>query len=130
MAFVAHRKRSMWLVLRVAVPRFTAAALFDFTGATWIGYLSGSRGMFLAVAALYTAFALMLEDRRGEEVLPVGRRGPAHEAVEGSLAVQLRNLERQAGVRRTLGGGERRNGPPAVQGSSACRKRRATRCHG
>ncbi|MFG3552451.1 hypothetical protein [Streptomyces sp. NPDC047725] len=52
--------------------------------------------------ALYAAFALMLEDMRGQEVLPVGRRGPAHEAVEGNLAVQLRNLERQAGVRRTL----------------------------
>ncbi|MGW2180450.1 GPR1/FUN34/YaaH family transporter [Streptomyces sp. NPDC001732] len=102
MASVAHRKRSMWLVLCVAVPRFTVAALFNFTGATWVGYLSGALGMLLAVAALYAAFALMLEDMRGEEVLPVGRSGPAHEAVEGNLAVQLRNLERQAGVRRTL----------------------------
>ncbi|MFE7564110.1 acetate uptake transporter family protein [Kitasatospora sp. NPDC057500] len=102
MASVAHRKRSMWLVLCVAVPRFTAAALANLTGATWLGYLSGALGMLLAVVALYAAFALMLEDMRGEEVLPVGRRGPAHEAVEGNLAVQLRDLERQAGVRRTL----------------------------
>ncbi|MFG3108950.1 acetate uptake transporter family protein [Streptomyces tendae] len=102
MASVAHRKRSMWLVLCVAVPRFAAAALANLTGAAWLGHLSGALGMLLAVVALYAAFALMLEDMRGEEVLPVGRRGPAHDAVEGNLAVQLRNLERQAGVRRTL----------------------------
>ncbi|MFF7456542.1 acetate uptake transporter family protein [Kitasatospora sp. NPDC008115] len=102
MASVAHRKRSMWLVLCVAVPRFTVAALANLTGVTWLGHLSGALGMLLAVVALYAAFALMLEDMRGEEVLPVGRRGPAHEAVEGNLAVQLRDLERQAGVRRTL----------------------------
>ncbi|MEU7458297.1 hypothetical protein [Streptosporangium roseum] len=56
----------------------------------------------LAAVALYAAFALMLEDMRGQEVLPIGRSGPAHNAVEGDLTVQLRNLERQAGVRRTL----------------------------
>ncbi|WP_030757194.1 acetate uptake transporter family protein [Streptomyces griseus] len=102
MASVAHRKRSMWLVLCVAVPRFTVAALSNLTGAAWLGHLSGALGMLLAVVALYAAFALMLEDMRDGEVLPVGRRGPAREAVEGNLAVQLRNLERQAGVRRTL----------------------------
>jgi succinate-acetate transporter protein len=102
MASVAHRKRSMWLVLCVAVPRFAVAALANLTGVAWLGHISGALGMLLALAALYAAFALMLEDMRGEEVLPVGRRGPAHDAVQGNLAVQLRDLERQAGVRRTL----------------------------
>jgi succinate-acetate transporter protein len=92
----------MWAVLCVAVPRFAVASLFNFTGAAWLGYISGAFGLLLAGVAMYAAFALMLEDMRGEEVLPVGRRGPAHDAVEGDLAVQLRNLERQAGVRRTL----------------------------
>ncbi|KUO17564.1 GPR1/FUN34/YaaH family transporter [Streptomyces dysideae] len=102
MATVANRKRAMWFVLCVAVPRFAVASLFNFTGAAWLGYVSGAFGLLLAAVAVYAAFALMLEDMRGEEVLPVGRRGPAHDAVEGDLAVQLRNLERQAGVRRTL----------------------------
>ncbi|MBL1097728.1 acetate uptake transporter family protein [Streptomyces coffeae] len=102
MATVAHRKRVMWFVLCVAVPRFAVAALFNFTGVAWLGYVSGALGLLLAGVAMYAAFALMLEDMRGEEVLPVGRRGPAYDAVEGDLAVQLRNLERQAGVRRTL----------------------------
>ncbi|MGI5447116.1 hypothetical protein ACQEVM_15315 [Streptomyces sp. CA-243310] len=38
---------------------------------------------------------------RSEEVLPIGRSGPAHSAVAGDPAVQVWNLERQAGVRRT-----------------------------
>ncbi|MFE7428840.1 GPR1/FUN34/YaaH family transporter [Streptomyces sp. NPDC057545] len=102
MAVVAGRKRALWLVLCTAVPRFTVAALANLTGAAWLGTLSGGLGLLLAAVALYTAFALMLEDMHGEEVLPIGRSGPAHHAVEGSLSVQLNNLERQAGVRRTL----------------------------
>ncbi|MFF7779016.1 hypothetical protein ACFZCG_31910 [Streptomyces tanashiensis] len=56
----------------------------------------------MALAALYAAFALMLEDMRSEEVLSIGRSGPDHTPVEGDLAARLRNVERQAGVRRTL----------------------------
>ncbi|MFJ9952102.1 GPR1/FUN34/YaaH family transporter [Kitasatospora sp. NPDC091207] len=102
MAAVAGRKRALWLVLCAAVPRFTVAALANLTGAARLGTLSGALGLLLAAVALYTAFALMLEDMRGGEVLPIGRSGPAHHAVEGDLTVQLRDLERQAGVRRTL----------------------------
>ncbi|MDI9883709.1 GPR1/FUN34/YaaH family transporter [Streptomyces sp. HNM0645] len=102
MASVAGRKRALWLVLCTAVPRFAVAALANLTGASWLGTVSGLLGLLLAAVALYTAFALMLEDMRGEQVLPIGRSGPAHRAVEGDLSVQLRDLERQAGVRRTL----------------------------
>ncbi|MFE2723372.1 GPR1/FUN34/YaaH family transporter [Kitasatospora sp. NPDC059327] len=102
MAAVAGRKRALWLVLCAAVPRFAVAALANLTGVAWLGTLSGALGLLLAAVALYTAFALMLEDMRGGEVLPIGRSGPAHHAVEGDLTVQLRDLERQAGVRRTL----------------------------
>ncbi|MFJ6851840.1 acetate uptake transporter family protein [Streptomyces sp. NPDC091271] len=102
MASVARAKRALWLVLCVAVPRFGVAAVFNLTGAAWVGTVSGALGLVLAGVALYAAFALMLEDMRGEQVLPIGRSGPAHHAVEGDLSVQLRNLERAAGVRRTL----------------------------
>ncbi|KJY36511.1 GPR1/FUN34/YaaH family transporter [Streptomyces sp. NRRL S-495] len=102
MAAVAGRKRALWMVLCTAVPRFGVAALSNLTGVARLGTLSGALGLLLAAVALYTAFALMLEDMRGEEVLPIGRSGPAHHAVEGDLTVQLRDLERQAGVRRTL----------------------------
>ncbi|TMR22695.1 hypothetical protein ETD86_10575 [Nonomuraea turkmeniaca] len=102
MASVAKPKRALWLVLCTAVPRFAVGAAANLTGTPWLATISGVLGLLLATVALYAAFALMLEDMRGQEVLPIGRSGPAHHAVEGDLAVQLRNLERQAGVRRTL----------------------------
>ncbi|MET9290937.1 hypothetical protein [Streptomyces sp. NPDC003077] len=102
MASVAGRKRAMWLVLCAAVPRFTVGALAGLTDIAWIGRVSGCLGLLLALVAAYTAFALMLEDMRGTQVLPIGRSGPALHAVEGNLSVQLRDIERQAGVRRTL----------------------------
>ena len=52
--------------------------------------------------ALYTAFALLMEDSRGREVLPIGRLAMARHATHGNLAMQLRDIERQPGVRRTL----------------------------
>ncbi|QEV22054.1 hypothetical protein CP975_02630 [Streptomyces alboniger] len=102
MASVAMPKRALWLVLCTAVPRFTVASAASLTGVHWIATVSGALGLLLAAVAMYAAFALMLEDMRGQEVLPLGRSGPAHQAVHGDLTVQLRNLERHAGVRRTL----------------------------
>ncbi|WP_327739358.1 GPR1/FUN34/YaaH family transporter [Streptomyces nojiriensis] len=102
MALVTRPKRALWLVIVVSLPRWAAAGLAGLTGAEWLGRLAGGLGLLVALAATYAAFALMLEDMRGEQVLPIGRSGPAHTAVEGDLVVQLRNLERQAGVRRTL----------------------------
>ncbi|MFE6306145.1 GPR1/FUN34/YaaH family transporter [Nocardiopsis sp. NPDC057823] len=101
-ASVARPKRALWLVLVTAVPRFAVAGTANLTGLPWLATASGVLGLLLAAVALYAAFALMLEDMRGHEVLPIGRSGPAHRAVEGDLTVQLRDLERHAGVRRTL----------------------------
>ncbi|KJY26668.1 GPR1/FUN34/YaaH family transporter [Streptomyces katrae] len=102
MAAVTRPKRALWLVLVVSLPRWAATGLGGLTGAEWPTRTAGALGILVALAAAYAAFALMLEDMRSEEVLPIGRSGPAHHAVEGDLAVQLRNIERQAGVRRTL----------------------------
>ncbi|MDK9499250.1 GPR1/FUN34/YaaH family transporter [Streptomyces katrae] len=102
MAAVTRPKRALWLVLVASLPRWAATGLGGTTGAEWLTRTAGGLGLLVALVAGYAAFALMLEDVRGEEVLPLGRTGPAHHAVEGDLAVQLRDLERQAGVRRTL----------------------------
>jgi hypothetical protein len=59
-------------------------------------------GFLLAAVARYTAFALLLEDARGREVPPIGRLGAAREAVGGTLADELPDIERAPGVRRTL----------------------------
>lgn len=102
MAAVTRPKRALWLVLVVSLPRWAATALAGLTGTEWLTRTAGGLGILVALVSAYAAFALMLEDMRSEEVLPIGRSGPAHHALEGDLAVQLRNLERQAGVRRTL----------------------------
>jgi uncharacterized protein len=47
-------------------------------------------------------FALLMEDSHGREVLPIGRTGAARQAIHGNLDVELRGIERQPGVRRTL----------------------------
>ena len=46
-------------------------------------------GFLLSAVAMYTAFALLIEDSRGREVLPIGRLGAAREATDGTLAVEL-----------------------------------------
>ncbi|WP_328967842.1 GPR1/FUN34/YaaH family transporter [Streptomyces sp. NBC_00239] len=102
MTAVTRPKRALWFVLAVSLPRWAATGLAGITGVEWLTRMSGALGLVVALVAMYTAFALMLEDMRSEQVLPIGRSGPAHLAVEGDLSVQLRNLERQAGVRRTL----------------------------
>ncbi|MEV6261481.1 GPR1/FUN34/YaaH family transporter [Streptomyces sp. NPDC051784] len=102
MAAVTRPKRALWFVIVASLPRWAATGLSGLTEADWLRYTSGGLGILVAIVAAYTAFALLLEDVRSEEVLPIGRSGPAHTAVEGDLSVQLRNLERQAGVRRTL----------------------------
>ncbi|MEU2160088.1 GPR1/FUN34/YaaH family transporter [Streptomyces chengbuensis] len=102
MATVMGPRRAVWLVLVAAVPWFVLSGTHEIVRAGWLGACAGAAGLVLALVALYTAYAMMLEELRGEDVLPVGRHGQAHTAVRGDLTDQLRDMERQAGVRRTL----------------------------
>jgi hypothetical protein len=95
-------KRALAAVLAVAVPRFLIAGVAELTGSQVLAQAGAVLGFLLAAVAMYSAFALLLEDSRGQEVLPIGRQGAAREATHGTLAVELRDIERQAGVRRTL----------------------------
>jgi succinate-acetate transporter protein len=95
-------KRALAAVLVVAAPRFLIAGVAELTGNRGLSQAGAVLGFLLAAVALYTAFALLMEDSRGREVLPIGRLGAAREATHGDLAVELRDIERQAGVRRTL----------------------------
>jgi succinate-acetate transporter protein len=95
-------KRALAAVLVVAVPRFLVAGIAELTGSQGVSQAGAVLGFLLAAVAMYTAFALLMEDSRGREVLPIGRMAMARQATHGSLAIQLRDIERQAGVRRTL----------------------------
>lgn len=63
--------------------------------AAWIG-------VALFGAAAYGGLAFLLEDVRGESVLPVFRRGSSRTSFEGDLATQLERVAAEAGVRQTL----------------------------
>jgi uncharacterized protein len=102
MLAAALPKRALAAVLAVAVPRFLVGGLAEVTGSHPVAQAAAVLGFLLAAVAMYAAFALLWEDSRGREILPVGRLGPARHATHGSLAMQLRDIERQAGVRRTL----------------------------
>jgi uncharacterized protein len=102
MLLAAFPKRALAAVLIVAVPRFLVSGVADVTGSQPVSQAAAVLGFLLAAVALYAAFALLWEDTRGQEILPVGRLGLALHATQGSLAIQLRDIERQAGVRRTL----------------------------
>jgi uncharacterized protein len=102
MLLAAFPKRALAAVLIVAVPRFLVSGVADVTGSQPVSQAAAVLGFLLAVVALYAAFALLWEDTRSREILPVGRLGPALHATQGSLAIQLRDIERQPGVRRTL----------------------------
>jgi hypothetical protein len=95
-------KRALAAVLAVAFPRFLIAGVAELTGNQALSQAGAVLGFLLAAVAIYTAFALLLEDSLGREVLPIGRLGAARQATHGTLAVELRGIERQAGVRRTL----------------------------
>ena len=102
MASAARPKAALFAVLVVAVPRFFFSGLAAATGNEALTKTAGVLGYALAGVAIYTAWALLLEDVRGHTVLPVGRTGPARDAIEGPLAAQLAGYEHLAGVRRTL----------------------------
>jgi succinate-acetate transporter protein len=102
MATAARPKAALFAVLVMAAPRFFFSGLAVATGNEALTKTAGIFGYLLAAVAIYTAWALLLEDVRGHTVLPVGRTGPAREAIEGSLAAQLTGYEHLAGIRRTL----------------------------
>ena len=70
-------KCALAAVLAVAAPRFLIAGVADITGNQGLAQAGAVLDFLLAAVALYTAFALLLEDYRGREVLPIGRLGAA-----------------------------------------------------
>ncbi len=51
---------------------------------------------------MYAALAVELEDLRKKQLLPLGRRGKAKEAAQGTLFDQLKELDSEAGVKKQL----------------------------
>lgn len=89
-------------VLLLTATRFLLTGLYELTGSGTVRHGSAIVGLILVVVAVYAALALELESAKRHTVLPVLRRGAAHEAVTGDLADQITRVEGEAGVREQL----------------------------
>lgn len=90
------------LVLLLAGTRFALDGVYQLgAGAGWQD-ASAAVGVLLAAAALYTAWAIELEDAHGRTVAPLGRRGGGRRSLHGPLADQVEGVEHEPGVRKTL----------------------------
>jgi hypothetical protein len=90
------------VMLGVACSRFALNGVYELTGSTTIEHVSGYVGLVLCAVAGYAGLAFLLEDGKGEPVLPMLRRGPAREVFDADLLGQLEGLESEPGVRPRL----------------------------
>lgn len=89
-------------VMSLAALRFAVTGISEMTGSSSWSTLAGLVGLVLAAAASSSALGFELEDARHRTVLPLLRRGPGREAMEGEVADQLTGVAREAGVRQQL----------------------------
>jgi succinate-acetate transporter protein len=89
-------------VLTTTAIRFAVTGVYQLTAAEAWKEAAGLIGVVLAAVALYTAFAMLLEDVRRSTALPTWRRGRGKASLEGNLSDQLSRLEHEAGVREQL----------------------------
>ncbi|MFY4718289.1 acetate uptake transporter family protein [Streptomyces sp. LaBMicrA B280] len=90
------------VLLLIGACRFALTGAYDAGGGPALRTAAGWLGVLLAAFALYGGFALLLEDTAQRTILPLGRRGRARTSLQGDLATQLEQAEREAGVRRQL----------------------------
>jgi succinate-acetate transporter protein len=90
------------VVLGLSTTRSVLAGLYEFTGAGGVETAAGVASLALAAVATYTGLALLLEDARAHEVMPILRRGPAQAATAGDFQDQLGGVANEPGVRGQL----------------------------
>lgn len=96
-----HGKPFFSVLLLIAAVRMVLAGITEAGGAHELYEISGGFGLALAALAMYGGAALGLEDAHQRELLPLFRRGGAHQAFQGFDA-QLERLEAEPGVRQQL----------------------------
>jgi succinate-acetate transporter protein len=89
-------------VMGLAAVRFLVTGAYHLTGSDGWKAAAGWVGLALGLLALYAALALELEGSHGRTVLPLGRRGPGRDAVEGDGPLLPGELAGEPGVRPQL----------------------------
>ncbi|MGJ9412395.1 hypothetical protein ACHAAC_06760 [Aeromicrobium sp. CF4.19] len=99
---VSLAKPVTMIVLSVSAVRFALTGVVQLGAPPVWETAAGVVGIVLGVLALYAAMAFELEDVHHRTILPLGRTGPAHHAMESGIDEQLRGIEQEAGVRQQL----------------------------
>lgn len=89
-------------LLATTATKFVLTALGELGLGQGLTFAAGVVGLAVTAIAFYGALAFLLEDMTHRPQLPVGRRGAAKQAIEGSLREQLSAIEHEAGVRDQL----------------------------
>jgi succinate-acetate transporter protein len=89
-------------VMALAGLRFLVTGAYELTGSAGWKATAGWVGLLLGLVAVYAALALALESTAGQTVLPLGRRGTARAAVEGTVPLTPGELANEPGVRPQL----------------------------
>lgn len=95
-------KPLLGILLGIAAARSFLDAAWQLGAGHALLVADGATAMAIAGFSLYGGVALLLEDMRQEEVLPILRRGAARESFEGDLHAQLERVRTEAGVRKQL----------------------------
>ncbi|HEY3942778.1 MAG TPA: hypothetical protein VGL60_09855 [Acidimicrobiales bacterium] len=99
----ATGKLGLAMVPITGLPMLVVTAVWLLSGSPkGLGEAAGVLSFALALAGLYAAIALLLEDARGRTILPTLRSGPMRESFTADFTTQLKGLEHEAGVRRYL----------------------------
>ncbi len=98
----ATKKLALSFVPMVGLPTFLVTGIWLEVGGRPLATAVGVLSLVLALAGLYAALALLLEDARRRTVLPTLRRDAMRTAFTGDFSAQLEQLEHEAGVRRYL----------------------------
>jgi succinate-acetate transporter protein len=89
-------------LLTVSVVRGVLSAVYQLGGGPGWNHTAGWLALAIFCVAMYGGLAFLLEDAKGQAVLPLGRRGSSREAIEEGLEVQLSGLGGEPGVRKHL----------------------------
>ena len=90
------------VVLLLTGSRWIVEGLYETSANTTWQHISGVLGLVVVVLALYSAFAMELEDELKRSILPILRRNEARHALDASLTQQTDAVAAEAGVRSQL----------------------------
>jgi hypothetical protein len=90
------------MVMAGAAVRFGVTGAYEISGTADWRIAAGIAGLCLSLLALYAAFAFEIEGVAKRTILPTGRHGRGREALAGSFAEEIAQVQHEAGVRQQL----------------------------